>query len=76
MEIDPSLLSKIEKGDKRPTKEQVVKLAKIFGIKENLLMVEYLSDRIVDRVKDEELAVEALKVAKKKIDFINKNNSE
>ncbi len=69
-------MSKIEKGDKRPTKEQVVKLAKIFGIKENLLMVEYLSDRIVDRVKDEELAVEALKVAKKKIDFINKNNSE
>ena len=73
LEVDPSLLSKIERGDKRPTKEHIKLLAKIFETNENELMVAYLSDRLVYEIKDEDLASEALKVAEQKIKYLKSN---
>ena len=37
LQIDPSLLSKIERGDKRPTRSQVVHLAKMYKTEERAL---------------------------------------
>ena len=74
LEIDPSLLSKIERGEKRPTKDQIKQLATIFDVDEKELMIAYLSDRLVYEIRDEELAYEAIKIAEKKIEYIKKSN--
>ncbi len=69
LEVDPSLLSKIERGDKRATREQVVQLARMYKADEKDLMVSYLSERVVYQVEDEDLAIEALKVAEEMIKY-------
>lgn len=72
LEIDPSLLSKIERGDKRPTRDQVVLLSRIFKINEEELLVIYLSDKIVYELKDEQFALKAMHIAEEKISYLNK----
>ncbi|MDZ4786376.1 MAG: helix-turn-helix transcriptional regulator [bacterium] len=75
LEVDPSLLSKIERGDKRPTRDQVVHLSKIFKMNEDELLVIYLSDRVVYELKDEQLALKAMQVAEKKISYLIKEKN-
>ena len=74
LEIDPSLLSKIERGNKRPTKRQIILLAQIFDVNEKELVIAYLSDRLVYEIREEELATEAIKVAEQKIEYLKKSN--
>ena len=52
IEIDPTLLSKIERGQRKATKEQVIKLAHFFKYDEKELLVLFLCDRIVNEMKD------------------------
>ena len=73
LEVDPSLLSKIERGDKRATREQVVQMAKMYKAEEKELMVSYLSERVICQVEDEDLAIEALKVAEEMIKYKKSN---
>jgi transcriptional regulator with XRE-family HTH domain len=75
LEVDPSLLSKIERGDKRPTRDQVVHLSKIFKMKEEDLLVIYLSDRVVYELRDEQFALKAMHVAEKKISYLIKEKN-
>jgi transcriptional regulator with XRE-family HTH domain len=72
MQIDPSLLSRIERGDKRPTREQVIQLASILKEREDELIVHYLSDRVVYELKGERLALKAMQAAEKKIAYLRK----
>ena len=74
LEIDPSLLSKIERGNKQPTKEQIILLAQILEVDEKELLITYLSDRLVYEIRDEECATEAIKVAEQKIKYLRKFN--
>ncbi len=78
IEIDQALLSKIERNERMPTKEQVKRFAKFFGKNENELLIAFLSDKLVYEVQDEELALKAIQVAEKKINYIirNKNDKE
>ncbi len=71
--IDPTLLSKIERGERLPTKEQVLKLAKFFKADKNTFMVAWLSDKLVYEVQDEDNALKALLVAEEKIRYQTKN---
>lgn len=66
--IDQGLLSKIERGERLPGKEQVLKLAKYFKAERNELVIAWLSDRLVNELAGEELAKEALKMAEQKIE--------
>jgi transcriptional regulator with XRE-family HTH domain len=65
--IDQALLSKIERGERFPSKEQVLKLARHFNTKENELIIAWLSDKLVNDLISEDLASEALKIAAKKL---------
>ena len=69
LDVDLAILSKIERGKRKATKELVVKLAKYFGEDEKKMLVAYLSDRILYEVQDEDFAKEALQVAEKKIEY-------
>lgn len=75
LEVDPSLLSKIERGDKRATREQIRLLSGILEVDEKELMIAYLSDRLVYEVRDEDFAMEAIKVAEQKIEYLKKSNT-
>jgi len=70
LDIDQAILSKVERGQRKPTRKQVVKLAEYFKVEENDLLVAWLSDKLVDEVKDEDMALKALKVAEEKIKYI------
>ena len=66
--IDQALLSKIERGERLPNKEQVIKFAKYFKTEKNELIVAWLSDKLVNELEDEDLAKDALKIAEQKIE--------
>lgn len=70
LDIDQAILSKIERGLRKPTREQVVQLAGYFKVKENDLLVAWLSDKLMHELYDEEVALEALKVAEEKVAYI------
>lgn len=76
LQIDPSLLSRIERADKRPTREQVIQLASILKTNENDLLIHYLSDRVVYELKDEKLAMKAIEAAEKKIVYLKKGKGK
>ena len=71
LNIDQAILSKIERGERRPTREQVVKLAAYYKVKESDLLVAWLSDKLVYEVEDEEIALKALQVAEEKVAYIS-----
>jgi HTH-type transcriptional regulator, competence development regulator len=75
LDIDQAILSKIERGQRKPTREQVVKLATYFKVKENDLLIAWLSDKVVYEVEDEEIALKALQVAEEKVKY-NKTKSK
>ena len=78
VEIDQALLSKIERGERFPSKDQVIKLAKHFNVNEDELVIAWLSDKLVNELINENLASEALKITAKKlqakINYKEKNN--
>lgn len=67
LNIDQAILSKVERGQRKPAREQVVKLAGYFKVKENDLLVAWLSDKLIYEVEDEEMALKALQMAEEKI---------
>jgi transcriptional regulator with XRE-family HTH domain len=75
LDIDQSILSKIERGERKASKEQIIRIAKIFKVDEKELLINYLSDRVLHDLKDEDLATDVLKVAEKKIKYMTKNQN-
>lgn len=73
LDIDTAILSKIERSERKATKEQIVKLAEILDLNKEELLILYLSEKILYEIKDEELGEEALKVAEQKIKYNNKH---
>ena len=63
LEIDTALLSKMERGERRLTREQVVALSRHFEIDEKELLTLWLSDKILNSVKDDKYAALALNKA-------------
>lgn len=70
LDIDQAILSKIERGQRKITKQQVIQLAKFFGYSEKELLIAYLSDRIIYEIGEDEYAQEALRVAEEKIEYM------
>jgi transcriptional regulator with XRE-family HTH domain len=69
--IDTSMLGKIEKNNRRPSKTLLDKMATFFDVSERELTIAYLSDAVVYQVlEDEDFAAEVLKVAEEKVQYI------
>jgi len=47
LELDPAILSKIERGERKATKEQVIALAGFFAMDLKELQVQFLSEKIL-----------------------------
>jgi HTH-type transcriptional regulator, competence development regulator len=76
IDIDQAILSRIERGQRKPSREQVVKLAEYFKVDENDLLIAWLSDKLVYEVADEQIALQALQVAEEKLKYINLKKGE
>jgi Fic family protein/plasmid maintenance system antidote protein VapI len=73
--IDQALISKFESGTRKPTKDQVVKLASLLEIDYETLMVAWLKEKILYEIGQDEFALKALLVAKEEIRYVAKNSS-
>jgi DNA modification methylase/DNA-binding XRE family transcriptional regulator len=74
--INKTLLSRIENGKRLPTREQVTQLGKYYKAEKNNLIVQWLSDKIVYEVKDEDFALQAMQVAEEKIKYGTNGNGQ
>jgi transcriptional regulator with XRE-family HTH domain len=72
LDIDQAILSRIERGQRKASREQVVKLAGYFNVNEDELIIAWLSDRLVCEIADEQLGIEALRVAEEKVKYKTK----
>ena len=70
LSLDPTLLSKIERNDRMPTKEQVKALSVFYEDKKNEVVIAWLSDKLVYEIQNEDLGLEAMKVAEQKIEYL------
>lgn len=75
LDIDIAILSKMERGERRLTKEIVQQLAKIYKYDENELLVLYLSGKIVNEIGEEDLALQAMQVAEEQIKYQRKKKN-
>ena len=76
LEIDTPMFSKIERGDRRAKRSQVIMLAKYFHVDEKEMLTLWLADKILDALEgEEELGLDAIETAKSKITDIFTNES-
>jgi len=70
LDIDQAILSKLERGQRKISRELVVKLAQYFKAEPESLLIAWLSDKVVYEVGDDDLALKALQVAEKQVAYI------
>ena len=75
LEIDTPMLSKIERGERKAKKEQVIQLAKIMKVSNDELLTLWLADQLQDVIEGEALADEALKKVSNNIKKSNKKDN-
>jgi len=74
LEIDQAILSKIERNERKATKEQLNLFSKIYKLDLEKLQVLWLGEKIYKNIENEDFPLKALKVAEKKIKYKTKNN--
>jgi HTH-type transcriptional regulator, competence development regulator len=67
LDVDTSIVSKIERGDRQIKKEQIPLVAKILNTDAKELFTLWLSDQVYDVVQGEQMADEALKSVSEKL---------
>jgi len=67
--LDPTILSKIERDERMPTREQVKALSNFYKEQRNEVIIAWLSDKLVYEIQDEELGLDAMRVAEEKIKY-------
>jgi len=71
LEIDSPMYSKIERGERRAKREQVIKLAEMLETDKNELLTLWLAGQINELVKDESTALKAIEIVK---EHLNQQN--
>ncbi|NVO11434.1 MAG: helix-turn-helix transcriptional regulator [Bacteroidales bacterium] len=69
-DIDQAILSKIERNERKPNRELIIKLAEILKFDKDELLAQYMSDKIAYDIADEDCADRVLKLAEKKIKYL------
>ncbi len=68
--VDPSLLAKIERSERQPTKDFIDRVASFFKVDPKMLKIEFLSDLIAYKILDEDADIATLKVAESKVSYL------
>ncbi|MCA0231884.1 MAG: helix-turn-helix domain-containing protein [Bacteroidetes bacterium] len=67
LDIDTALLSKIERGERKAQRELVNASSKIFQKDSKTLMVNWLTDQLLDLLANDDLAFDALKLTEQQL---------
>jgi len=76
LDIDVAILSKMERGERKLSKEVVLKLADIYKCNPEELLVLFLSEKIMYEIQNEDLGEKALKVAEKRVKYLKANKTK
>ena len=72
LEIETPMFSKIERGDRRAKRSQVIQMATYFKVDEKEMLTLWLADKVLDALEDEdELKLTAIETAKSKLMDVN-----
>ena len=66
-DIDSPLLSKIERGERLPTNQQIINISFCFGTSESDLFTMVIAEKIIKEYGENKITYDALKLAEKKI---------
>ncbi len=72
LDIDQAILSKMERGIRRFSKEQVIRLAEFFNYDKKKMLTVFLSDSVLMLLGDDENSAEVLKAAEEKVRYLAK----
>lgn len=75
LDIDVDILSKMERGERRLTKEAILKLAEIYQYNSDELLILFLCEKIMSDIQGEDLGEQALIVAKKRFKYLKDNKA-
>ncbi|AZA93955.1 RapGH repressor [Chryseobacterium nakagawai] len=73
LDIDQAILSKIERNERKPTKDNILKLAEILKLDKEYLLVQFISEKIANEIADEDCASKVLQVAEQKVKYLKSN---
>ncbi len=76
LEIDTPMLSKIERGERKAKKEQVLAFAKIYKVNKVELLTLWLADQVVEVVQNEDFALKAMQVAEVEVKYLKRLHNE
>ena len=76
LDLDPSTLSKIERGERTANKDMLPILADLFNENEKELCLILFSDKVAYQLIDEDNANDILKVAEEKIQYLKNKNAK
>ena len=74
LDVDTAYISKMENNDKPVSRNNLVKLARLFDIKEEQLFAFWLADKVYDILKDEEMGLKAIEIAE--VELKTKKNNK
>lgn len=73
LDVDTAYISKMENNDKPVSRNNLVKLARLFDIKEEQIFTIWLADKVYDILKDEEMGLKAIAIAEEELKTKKKN---
>ena len=76
VDVDQSLISKFEKNERRPTMEQLKRLAKFYNLSENELVINWYSEKIAEELKNTVSTSEILRIAEEKLNYYKAQGDE
>jgi len=76
IDIDVAILSKMERSERKLTKEVVLNLAELYKYDIEELLVLFLSEKIMYEIQDEEFGEQALIVAEKRVKYLKANKEK
>ncbi|NCQ12006.1 MAG: helix-turn-helix transcriptional regulator [Bacteroidetes bacterium] len=69
LDIDVAILSKVERGERKLNREQISKVADILDLNKEAMIIQYLSEKILYELQNDDLGMQALKVAEKAMKY-------
>ncbi len=74
IDVDTSMISKIENGYRSPTKEQLDKIASVLNINNEQLINIWFAERIYNDLKEQSNSLDILKIVEERIKEKNTND--
>jgi transcriptional regulator with XRE-family HTH domain len=76
VDVDQSLISKFEKNERRPTMEQLKRLAKFYKLSEKEIVINWYSEKIAEELKNTVSTSEILRIAEEKLNYYKVKGDE